>query len=49
MELLNTRPPVSGGDTPKAPNIWEIAKRNNAKPRQVRIKKVDSYQRVGIL
>ena len=40
-----------GGNTGAEPmgHVWEVAKRNNAKPITVRIRQVESYKRVGVL
>ena len=50
--VANTNKSLSyGGNTGAEPmgKVWEVAKRNNAKPMTVRIRRVKSYSRVGVL
>lgn len=50
--VANTNKSIAfGGNTGSEPmgKIWEVAKRNNAKPITVRIRQVESYKRVGVL
>lgn len=50
--VANTNKSIAfGGNTGSEPTgkVWEVAKRNNEKPRVVRKRKVESYKRVGVL
>ena len=50
--VANTNASIAfGGNTGAEPTgkVWEVAKRNNEKPMTVRIRKVKSYKRVGVL
>lgn len=50
--VANTNKSIAfGGNTGSEPmgKVWEVAKRNNAKPLVVRKRKVKSYKRVGVL
>ena len=50
--VANTNKSIAfGGNTGSEPmgKVWEVAKRNNAKPLVVRKRQVKSYKRVGVL
>ena len=46
--MYETKFVFGGNSEVRKDSIWNVAQRNNKKPRQVIVRKVEKYKRVGV-